>query len=125
MPQETDTVLNPELKYKFVSFTELAAKKACGVTSETVRLGKLEHITNGTLVNLRETTLFQKGTRKGKTKWLDSVGKCVVTTEMEQAEKALFVETTKRCGVCQGNGLVWWGWSFDQGTKYRPCKDCH
>lgn len=74
------------------------------------------------------TELFKSGRRKGMKNWakknrLHEMELPLTRDEIKSAALAWQSETGN-CMECKGNGDEWFGWSAQDGHKYRPCKHC-
>lgn len=71
---------------------------------------------------------YTRGPRKGQTNWDESVPgtERVLFINLDELEefKAEWERTTGLCRDCTESGLVWAGWSRDEGTKWKPCTRC-
>ena len=71
------------------------------------------------------TRTISKGPRKGKPDYKSGKALVAVVTEAEeQAEEARWCAETGKCGRCLGEGKVFAGWHYINGTTYRQCPDC-
>jgi hypothetical protein len=74
------------------------------------------------------TEVFGKGPRKGcknyaKRDKSTQMDLPLTSSELEEAAKQWSRETGN-CRYCKGNGNSWFGWSAEEGNRYRFCKPC-
>jgi hypothetical protein len=79
------------------------------------------------LTGAKPIGVFSRGPRKGKPKFPDKKAyeKVVITTDELNAAYAEYEASTRNCYRCQGKGLENYGWSAEEGQKYRACKRCN
>lgn len=74
------------------------------------------------------TETFKRGPRKGRLNWAKRDKSTEWSFRFTDAERAAFYAAweaeTGLCHACHGNGEEFYGWSRDEGNKYRPCNRC-
>lgn len=71
--------------------------------------------------------LVTRGTRKGKPNYKQKTGvrKFAVTVETAAEWERQWSESTGKCIRCLGEKQIVWSVSVAEGTKYKPCPECH
>lgn len=112
-----------------IDFMSAAAFRKLGETSDW-RVYKWEKVdykseTPDFIVEGGVPRLLKSGPRKGQPTFRDCVGRRTVVTWAEiQKAKSDYEAETGKCCECFGTGQYCYGWSRDEGNKYRDCGRC-
>lgn len=112
--------------FKYISFTEVAARKKLGVPDSWEMCGwELIGNTLDCLVKGGIPRPLKSGKNKGRRTWRDSeISKVCVTDAEEYQAKLDYEHRTGACWQCQGRSKMYIGWNCDTGNKYAPCTRC-
>lgn len=61
----------------------------------------------------------------GKPTWPKGDGEKFIVTDAQRVETMRHYEQAEgKCAQCYGHGTRWFGWSRDEGNRYKPCEFC-
>lgn len=107
-----------------IDFLNVCAQKKMGEgwvwrTSEVISGGFL-------LTGAKPIGTVTRGPRKGAPKFPPprEYQKVVITFEERDAAYAEYESATGKCYVCEGKGEENYGWSREEGQKFRTCSRC-